>query len=410
MPTLLVVFAAVLRLPGVRPVYIASVLGRLPMGALGLLFVLRTQEATGSYAAGGVVAAAEAIAAALVGPVLGRAVDRRGQRAVLLPCAFACTAATAAFAALPADFGEWAAVLVAAVAGASLPPLSACQRALWTATIEPRLRHSAYTLDSVVFELVYIAGPLLLVGGIGAWSLRAAVATCAACTLVGTLGFAATCLSRGWRPAPAGPGRRDVLGPLRAPGVRTLLGAVALFGLGLAPTEIAVAAFARAHGAAAAIGVLLALWGLGSMLGGSVAGHLPAPADPARRLAGLLLALGVLELPLALARSPLALGAALVVAGAALAPSLALTFQLLSEVAPPGTVTEAQTWASTAINAGLATGAFAGGWLVEHAGTTAALAVVPVVGLLAALVVGARPGTLRAPALAATGEPHRVRT
>lgn len=402
-------FAVVLRLPGVRPVYLASVVGRLPMGALGLLFVLHTQQATGSYAAGGVVAATEAIAAAFVGPALGRLVDRRGQRAVLLPCALVCAAATAGFAALPADAPVWASVVVAAVAGASLPPLSACQRALWTATIEPRLRHSAYTLDSVVFELVYIAGPLVLVGGIGAWSLRAAVATCAGCVLVGTLGFALTRLSRAWRPEPARPGRRHPLGPLRAPGVRTLLAGVALFGLGLAPTEIAVAAFARGHGVASAIGVLLALWGVGSMLGGIVAGHLPAPTDPARRLSGLLLALGVLELPLALASSPVTLGAALVLAGAALAPSLALTFQLLSEVAPAGTVTEAQTWATTAINGGLAVGAFAGGWLVEHAGTTAALLVVPAVGLLSALVVGLRLATLRAGVPAADGEGHRVR-
>lgn len=390
-------FLAVLRLPGVRPVYLASVIGRLPMGALGLLFVLRTQEATGSYAAGGIVAAAEALAVALVAPALGRAVDRRGQRAVLVPSAAVCGAATAAFAALPESVPVWGLVLVAAVAGASLPPLSACQRALWTRTIEPRLRHAAYTLDSVIFELVYIAGPLVLVGGIGAWSLRAAVATCAGCVLAGTLGFVATALSRGWR-AEAREAHGDVTGPLRAPGVRTLLGAVGLFGLGLAPTEIAVAAFARGHGAAGAIGLLLALWGVGSMLGGIVAGHLPAPADPARRLSGLLVALALLELPLALAPSPVLLGAALVVAGAALAPSLALTFQLLSEVAPAGTVTEAQTWASTAINAGLAGGAFVGGWLVEHAGTTAALLIVPVVGLAAAAVVMARLATLR-PAL-----------
>lgn len=389
-------FGAVLTQPGVRPVYVASILGRLPMGAIGLLFVLLTHEATGSYAAGGVVAAAEAIAAGLVAPALGRAVDRHGQGAVLIPTGIACALATGTFAALPEGTPVVLIVVVAAAAGAMLPPLSACQRALWNGAIEPRLRHSAYTLDAVVFELVFIAGPLVLVGGIGAWSLRAAVAACAVATLLGTIAFTLTSLSRAWRPdAEAAP--LDLLGPLRDPGVRTVLIAVGLFAVGISPTEVGVAAFARDHGAGAAIGVLLALWGLGSMLGGIVAGQLPAPADPARRLSAQLVVLALLSVPLAIVDTPVGMGVALLVAGAMLAPSLALAFALLSDVSPAGSVTESQTWATTAIGGGVALGAATGGWLIDEAGTSAALVLPAVVALLAAGVVGGRLPTLRRP-------------
>jgi predicted MFS family arabinose efflux permease len=100
--------------------------------------------------------------------------------------------------------------------------------------------------------------------------------------------------------------------------------------------------------------------------------------------------------PLALAPSPVLLGVALLLAGAMLAPSLSLTFSLLSAVAPAGTETEAQTWSTTAIGGGVALGAAFGGFLLDHVGTGAALGVPPAVGLLAALVVGGRLATLRA--------------
>src|SRR4051794_5075269 len=142
-------YSEILSTPGVRRVYAASIVGRLPMGALGLLLILRTREMTGSYAAGGAVAAAYAVAAGIGGPLLGRLIDRRGQGAVLVLASLFSAVMLGAFAALPDGTSGWLAALLAAAAGAGTPPLSACQRALWTDTLAPRLRHSAYALDSV---------------------------------------------------------------------------------------------------------------------------------------------------------------------------------------------------------------------------------------------------------------------
>jgi MFS family permease len=387
------VFGAILRTPGVAAVYLASVAGRLPAGAISLVLILRTREMTGSYAAGGAVAAASAIAAGIGGPLLGRLIDRRGQGLVLCASGAWFGIVLAAFAALPDGAPLAVAIALAALAGAAMPPLGACQRAIWSDLLAPRLRHGAYALDSVVFELVYIAGPLLLVSAIGAWSLRAAVAAAALLGAAGSVAFAATRLSREWAPSAAASG--DRLGALRGPGVRTVLAALALFAVGIAGVEIAVAAFSEQEGSSRAVGVLLAFWGAGSMLGGLVFGHLPEPADPGRRLAALLLALALLEIPLVLAGDLATMGIAITVAGAAIAPGLSLAFRLLSEVAPPGTVTEAQTWVATGFGAGMAGGSALGGWLVEHAGTRETLWVVVAVGALAAAVVHARLETLR---------------
>src|SRR3954467_15218582 len=96
------VMRRVLRTPGVLPLFLASCVARLPMGALGLLFVLHTQALTGSYARGGLVAAGYTLGLGASNPALARLVDRRGQTLVLLAGAPVCATAVATAAVLPA--------------------------------------------------------------------------------------------------------------------------------------------------------------------------------------------------------------------------------------------------------------------------------------------------------------------
>src|SRR4051794_39175180 len=130
-PTLGSVYSEILRTPGILRVLLSSVVARLPVGALGLIYVLRTREMTGSYAAGGIVAAAHAVAYGIGSPVLGRLVDRRGQTAIIPPIAIVSGLALIGFAALPDGAPLGAAVALAALAGATVAPLTACQRAIW---------------------------------------------------------------------------------------------------------------------------------------------------------------------------------------------------------------------------------------------------------------------------------------
>jgi MFS family permease len=392
-PTLDVVYREILRTPGILPVLLTSVVARLPVGALGLIYVLRTREITGSYAAGGLVAAAQAVAYGIGSPVLGRLMDRRGQTAIIPPAAIVGGLALAGFAALPDGAPLWSAIALASVAGAAVAPLSACQRAIWNDRLAPATRPAAYALDSVVFELVYIAGPLLLVTGVGAWSLRAAAAVAAALAVGGSLAFAVTRLSREWRPHAER--SDDPLGALRGAGVRTILLTLGVFAVAIAVIEIGVAAFTQRAGAPNTVGVMLGLWGVGSMIGGLVAGHLRATGDPARRLAWLMAGLAAATMPIALARDLWAMGAAMVLAGLFIAPALALAFSLLSDIAPTGTVTEAHTLVGTGFGVGIAGGSALGGWMVQHGSTTTAFAVAAVAMIVSAAVLAAGAGTLR---------------
>ena len=386
-------YGAIIRTPGILPVMLSAIVARLPVGAIGLIYVLRTREMTGSYAAGGIVAAAQAVAFGIGSPILGRIIDRRGQTRVIIVSSLVSGLALAGFAALPDGAPLWLAVALASVAGAAVAPLNACQRAIWNEQIEPRLRNAAYALDSVIFELVYIAGPLLLVTGVGAWSLQAAAAAAAASMLVGSLAFAAARLSREWRPHPER--TTDRLGALRGGGVRTILLMLALFAISVGAIEIGVAAFAEREGHPQMVGVMLALWGVGSMAGGLVAGHLSPTGDPVRRLVWLMLGLAVATAPIALARDLWAMGVAMTLAGVFIAPALALAFKLLSDISPAGTVTEAQSLTGTAFGVGIAAGAAVGGWVVETSSTTSAFVIAAASMIAAVALLGAAAGTVR---------------
>ena len=99
----------VLRAPGALSLFAASCVARLPMGALGLLLVLHTQQLTGSYAKGGLATGAYAIALAVSNPALARVVDRRGQTLVLrigAPLAAAAIAAAVDHDPMPATMAR----------------------------------------------------------------------------------------------------------------------------------------------------------------------------------------------------------------------------------------------------------------------------------------------------------------
>jgi MFS family permease len=358
---------AVLRAPGFVWLFGASMVARVPGFAIGLVLVLRTRELTGSFAAGGLVAGVNALAIGVTGPILGRVIDRRGQVPVLAGCAVLSFGGMVALGLLSHGAGVGAALACAIATGTGFPPLGACLRsALPTLLPDRERRHAAFALDSATTEITYVIAPLLVAASIALGGTRDAAFVCAILSPLGILGFAAHPAVRTWR-APERSGRG---GALRGPGVRVLVIVFGLVGAAFGAVEVAVPASADPGLA----GVLLALWGVGSLVGGLLAARAPAPADPPRRLRRLLVALAVGQLLLVPATGLVALAVLLTIAGLAIAPTFACTFGLMEELAPAGTLTEAYTWLSSGITGGLAVGAAVAGTLAQHNGPAAGFA------------------------------------
>jgi MFS family permease len=377
---------SVLRRPGVLALLTLNVLSRIPPAGSGVLIVVHTHALTDSYAAAGAVAAASALALAVAAPLLGGLVDRRGQTGVLIASGVVSGGAYVALALLPSAAPTVAIAALAVVTGASQPPLGACLRTLWPKILDhdEEAVEAAFALEAAVLELTYIAGPLGFLTLAALTSSRVSIGVLGAMVVVGTIAFALRPESRAWRPHDHGEHTaRAARSALSAPGVRMVVAIMAIAGVLIAGVEVAVAAATHDAGAPGATGPLLALWGVGSLIGGVVV----ARGGGVRNLPLLLLALAVSHGALAFgASAPVVLGALLVVAGAFIAPTFGAMSALTGRVAPVGTVTEAFAWTTTALGAGFAAGAAIAGVIVDAGGPAAAFAAAGAFGLPAAAV------------------------
>ena len=387
-------YRALLSVPGARAPLVASALGSLPIGMYILAILLLAREATGSFAQAGWVSGAFGLANAFGAVAQGRLMDRLGQPRVLRVVALGHALAVTTLV-IAAERGAPSAVLVlcAAAGGAFLPQVPAAMRSLWGVLVEDEeRRQAAYAMVAIVFEVSVVAAPALVAGIITIASPAAATAAAGALATGAALAFAATGASRRWRGEAHATGW---VGPLAAPGVRTVFAALAALGMALGIVQVAVPAFTAAAGSAETGGVLLAALSAGSLAGGVVYGARSWPGRPATRLALMLAALAAGCALLAAASSNLALAATLLVVGVLLAPATIVGSALLDFVAPAGTVTEAFTVMIMGIVAGNATGNALGGGLVDGPGYEAAVLVAAAVAAGGAALTYARRATLR---------------
>ncbi len=358
-------YGNLLRAPGMRGPLVASIVGRLPIGAGTLTILLLVHAATGSFADAGVAGAFMAAGMAIGLPQLGRLVDRTGQTRVLVASGLLQAAAFVGLVALAeADAPLGALCAGAFAAGLVGPPLGLCMRGLWAQRLADRPElQSAFAIESVIVELVFICGPLLAGGLTAAFSPSVAMLGLAGLVLAGALGFAATEASRTWRGRD--PGRRHWAGPLRSPGICAIALASAAFGVGQGALEVTLTAFGGAHGSTAIAGPLLSIQAAASLVAGVLYGSRTWRSNPADRFAAMNALLAIGFAPLALASSVAGLAPLMVLAGLGLAPVTSTLYLLTDRLAPAGTSTEAFGWTITATVVGSAAGSALGGAVVE---------------------------------------------
>lgn len=382
-------YRALLAVPGVGAAVLLSVLCRLPMGMTPLALLLLVSASTGSFATAGLTTGVYAAAVAVASPLRARMVDRSGTALVMATSAVLHPLGLLGLlAAVRAGAPDAAVVALALLSGLAFPPVAAVMRALWASlAADDASRRTAFSLEAVLVETAFVLGPLGVSLALLAGSAGAAVVAAALLVAVGSAGLAASPLVRAWRPETGVP--RRLVGPLGSRALRRLLAVGACLGAGIGGIEVAVPAFATAASRPAAAGLLIAVWGLGSIVGGLWYGGRDWAAPPAAQYPWLLGVLAAaLALPL-LAVGPVSLGVLLAVSGLAIAPVTSCNAALIARVAPAGTLTEAFGWSTTAIFGGVAVGTAAGGALVEAAGSTAALALAAASGAVG-VAVGVR--------------------
>ncbi|HMJ36986.1 MAG TPA: MFS transporter [Baekduia sp.] len=355
---------ALVRVPGVLRTMSLALLARVPLAAIGLLLVLQVRHLGHSYALAGVCSGACALGMAVGSPILGRAIDRVGQPPVLLLAGAAVTAASVAFALLPAGAPVAAFLALAGLVGLAQPPVGACVRVIWRRMLDAADFSALVTLDATLQELAFLIGPLLLVGV--AQFLGAAAALAVTGVLLGATSALFAVLPETQRLGGADPAADDAprtfgSSALGVPGVRTLLAIAASMGVAFGATELGIITMADHLDASGMAGILFALWGAGSFAGGLAWARYAGVHEAVGTMLMLLVVLGITSAALAAVPGVWPLGAALVLAGAAVAPLFGVLYAAMGDVAPDATLTEAFSWETSAITAGIALGSAVAG-------------------------------------------------
>ena len=359
-----------------------GMLARLPLSMMTLGIVLLVSSVSGSYTLAGQVSAAYVIGNAAVAIPHGRLADRFGQTVVLSADAVLFALSTGML--VQAATHEWASPwphVWAALSGATLPQVGSMVRARWAHLVRSdRERHTAFAVEAVGDEVVFVTGPALVTF---LSTLYAPQTGLVAALVVGTVGPLLLAVQRRTAP-PAHRAERAGRG-VAMPWSRLLPIALAAMALGclFGALEVATVAAAAHEGHKAASGVLLAVFSLGSMVAGLVAGAIDWRAPDHRRFqAGVgLLATAMVVLPFV--DDLVVLGALLFLIGLTLAPSLIAVVSLLEASTPRPRLTEAMAVFHTGVSAGIAPGAYLAGVVADQAGGGASYWVCVVSGGLA---------------------------
>jgi MFS family permease len=156
--------------------------------------------------------------------------------------------------------------------------------------------------------------------------------------------------------------------------MRTLVLVGAITAISFGALEVALPAFAESEGSRGAVGPLITVWALGSVIGGLWYGarDWQSPVEKRFLVLTALLALG--SAPLPFAPSIVVMGVLLVLTGLALAPLATTEYALVDRLAPAGSATEAYSWQIVANVMGAAAGSFLAGLIADGAGVEWALA------------------------------------
>ena len=389
-------YVEVLRMPGVARVALFATIGRFPFAIVPLSIVLLMREEGYHYGQIGAAVGAEGIAIALTAGFVGRLVDRVGRRRVILATGAVCAVALSAWAvAILSHASLGLVVALAAIQGATIPPISASMRSLWPRLVPERALEAAYAFDAIQLELVFVVGPLIAAGFATALTPAVGVFMCAGLYATAATGFATAPAARAGAEEPA---ERSRAGALRSPGIRTLALASLVTAVSFGALEVALTAFAEEEGSRGAVGPLVTVWAMGSVVGGVWYGARSWQAPAERRFLVLMALLAAGSAPLPFAPSIAVMAILLLFTGFALAPLATTEYALVGRLAPPGTLTEAYSWQIVANVLGAGAGSLIAGVLAEEASVEWALATAVIACTLGLVVALAGRRTLRAPA------------
>lgn len=360
-----------------------ALVARLPFAMMVVGVLTLVVSVRGSLSLGGVTSAVTGLGTAIVGPFIGAAADRWGQRPVLLATGAVNSVALGTMAwVVYATVPDAAVLAVAFVIGATAPQVSPMSRSRLVGIItrgfglQRRVTVLGATMayESAADEIVFVFGPVLVGVLATAVSPAAPVVGAAALALVFVTAFAlhrsagTTGRAVAHGEALAAPARELV----RAGLLVTLVGTLGM-GLFFGATLTALTSFMTDRGVPEQAGLIYGAMGLGSAaLALGVAAFPARFALKARWLVfGAVLLAGAVALPLA--HDVTTIAVLLLVMGIGVGPTLVTLYHLAAQRSPAGRSSTVMTMLGSAIIVGQASASAVTGVLAQGDGTAVAV-------------------------------------
>jgi MFS family permease len=325
------------RTRSIRFAYVSVLLSAVPLGTITLGLVLSVESWTGSLSLAGSITALFTLGNAIGLTVQGRLIDHLGHRLVVLSAGLVC-GLTLSMVALTGDrLRPRMVAALALLAGLAIPAITtAVRRSLPKLINDPTTRSAGYAVLSVMFQLAFAIGPLLvslavLVTSEASWALLVA----AAMIIVASVVFAFTVPSQ--PPSVSAPESRVGLTALRP--LLVLYAIAVLTGVVTGLMTVAIPAVTQAAGVVALAGVAFAASAIGDVTGAVAFGSRAWPLTERQQLSVALLAASCVAGVVFLAsRSPWWMVLAIGVGGAIGAPIAIRLSSLLDDLALPETL------------------------------------------------------------------------
>ena len=357
-------YAPLFRVPGALPFIAGTTLSRTGGAMFGVAVIVMLSERRGSFGVAGAVSAVGLAVLAVAGPVIGRLIDKHGQRRIALP--FVVVSAACGFTVVVLSWRDapaWTLFLFYGLS-AVLPEPGPMSRARWAHIFrdEPQRLHTAMSFEQVADEASFVVGPVLAVLVSTLWFPEAGLLLAEILFTAGMLAFLA---ARATEPPVVPHADRPAGLAVRRPGLLLVAIALVMTGIIFGANEVIAVAYAKEAGQTGFSSVVLGAFALGSTLAGIVFGSRVFRSTLTRRLVIAATGMFVLEVPALLVDGLWPLAVVMFVAGSATAPMLITSLSMAQRLVPKALVTEGMAVAITGILLGISAGSAVGGWAIE---------------------------------------------
>ncbi|GAT88543.1 MFS transporter [Paenarthrobacter nicotinovorans] len=402
----------------VRRLLVVGMVARIPHSAAGVLLTLHIVLTLGQgYAAAGAAAAVMTIGIALGAPWRGRRVDMVGLRKALIP---SVVSETVIWSIVPHVSYQWLLPLVFIGGLFTLPIFSVVRQSLGV-MVDGEQRRSAFALDSIATELVFMIGPA--VGAVVATSGYSALGLTAVGISVSVAGLflmwfnpptrseaactpeesadresadlaAAEAAMVASAPAHVQEAASEMASVTsRTAGLRSrvarnftwfTVSVAALFavaagsGMVLSGSDVSIVGLLERGGHQNEIGIVFFFWCAASVVGGLIYGSMKRSISPML----LLLGMAALTIPMGFAQDTWTLAFLSLLPGLLCAPVLSASSEKVADLVEEDRRGEAMGWYGSALTAGVALGAPLAGVFIDTVGPSGGFAAVGIAGVV----------------------------